>query len=183
MGGYIELLRIGTVGVASTPLATTPAHRLSFAGDVHRGRSQDALVLDAGRTNSTSICSVTATHNDTDEDDEDEDDSKDDDDDEEEEQEEEDTTTTLPQLLVISTSLRPNDPQQSVPQSAAITEATTRSRSSYMTNDTGTNSRISGLSDFPVPPNQTEPFKCADEQSPVAGPSPSRPEREEPEAR
>ncbi len=115
------------------------------------------------------------------------------DDDDDVEGKEEEDTTTLPPVLVMSTSLRPttttttttgtNDPQ-SVPQSAAVTEVT--ALSGYMTNDTGTNSLISDLSDFPVPQNQTEAFKSyfgGDEQPAVAGPSRSRPECEEPEAR
>jgi serine/arginine repetitive matrix protein 2 len=59
--------------------------------------------------------------------------------------------STLPPLLVISnyqsggTSLLP---------SALPSSTTEVTRSSYTTNDTGT-SRISGLSDFPVPPTQT----------------------------
>ncbi|KAF8268111.1 hypothetical protein EI94DRAFT_1800872 [Lactarius quietus] len=124
-----ELLRVGTVGVAPTPLATTPADtRLSFA------------------------VSSTYTGDATDNDDHDEDgDDVDDDDDEGE------GDSTLPPLLVVSTMrssgsghLDISQPQ-SVPQSA-MTEAT---RSSYMTNDTATASCISGLSDFPVPPSQT----------------------------
>ncbi|KAI9449668.1 hypothetical protein BJY52DRAFT_1306369 [Lactarius psammicola] len=126
-----ELLRVGTVGVASTPLTTTPALRLSFVGDVHRGRSQDSLTLgnyEANRTSVSSTYTADATDNDDD----------DDDGNNTEEEEEEEEDSTLP-----ATARR-----ASVPHSAAT-------RSSYMTNDTGTASRISGLSDFPIPPNQT----------------------------
>lgn len=150
-----ELLRVGTVGAASTPLATTPMHRLSFVCDVHRGPSEDILPLgnydddDDDRASASSTSTADATDND----DDDEDhlggvnDEYTDDDDEDGEGD-----STLPPLLVVST-LRGSallDPQ-SVPHSA-MTEAT---RSSYMTNDTATASCISGLSDFPAPPNQT----------------------------
>jgi len=33
----LEMLRMGTIEAVSTPAATVPTHRLSFAGDVHRG--------------------------------------------------------------------------------------------------------------------------------------------------
>ncbi len=140
-----ELLRVGTVGAASTPLATTPALRLSFVGDVHRGRSQDSLILgnyDADRATASSTYTADATDNDDDDDD-------DGDDGDDNDNEEEDST--LPPLLVVPSIRGSVLEPQSVPHSAAMTDAT---RSSYMTNDTAA-SRISGLSDFPLPPNQT----------------------------
>lgn len=163
-GPITALLRVGMVDVASTPLATTPALRLSLMGDVHRGHSQDSLTLGnygADRASASSASTGDATDNDHDHDgghNDDDNDDNDNDNEEEEVEEEEEEDSTLPPLRVMSSSsqqtrssgglLRP----QSVPHSAAMTEAT---RSSYMTNDTGTASRISGLSDFPVPPNQT----------------------------
>ncbi|KAH9053338.1 hypothetical protein EDB87DRAFT_238861 [Lactarius vividus] len=138
-----EMLRVGTVGATSTPLATTSALRLSFAGDVHRGRSQDSLTLgnyEADRASASSTSTADATDNDDD----------DDNGNDNEEVEEEDPTL-LPLLVVPSMRGSVLGPQ-SVPHSATTTDAT---RSSYMTNDTGTASRISGLSDFPVPPSQT----------------------------
>jgi hypothetical protein len=108
-------------------------------GDVHRGPSQDSLTLgnydddDDRPTSASSTSTGDATDNDHDHDGGGE-----------EGEEEEDST--LP-LLVDPSSLL--GPQSAVPLSATMT------RSSYTTNDTGTASRISGLSDFPVPPNQT----------------------------
>lgn len=43
MVNNLELLRMGTVEAVSTPAATVPTHRLSFAGDVHI-RSPGSLV-------------------------------------------------------------------------------------------------------------------------------------------
>ncbi|KAI9431937.1 hypothetical protein H4582DRAFT_1214123 [Lactarius indigo] len=142
------LLRVGTVGAASTPLATTSTLRLSFVGDVHRGRSQDSLTLgnyEANRASASSTSTADATDNDDDED-------GNGNDNEEEEEAEAERHSTLPPLLVVPSMRASVAEPQSVPHSAATTDAT---RSSYMTNDTGTASRISGLSDFPVPPNQT----------------------------
>ncbi|KAH8983763.1 hypothetical protein EDB92DRAFT_1889742 [Lactarius akahatsu] len=141
-----ELLRVRTVGAASTPLATTPALRLSFVGDVHRGRSQDSLTLgnyQADRASASSTSTADATDND-------DDDNGNDNEEEVEEAEAEEDPALLPLLVVPSMRGSVLGPQ-SVPHSATTTDAT---RSSYMTNDTGA-SRISGLSDFPVPPNQT----------------------------
>ncbi|KAH9061731.1 hypothetical protein EDB83DRAFT_2385459, partial [Lactarius deliciosus] len=142
-----ELLRVGTVGAASTPLATSSALRLLFVGDVHRGRSQDSLTLgnyQADRASASSTSTADATDNDDDNDD------NGNDNEEVGEAEAEEDPTVLPLLVVPSMRGSVLGPQ-SVPHSAATTDAT---RSSYMTNDTGA-SRISGLSDFPLPPNQT----------------------------
>lgn len=143
-----ELLRVGTVGVASTPLATTPAHRLSFVCDVQRGPSQNSLTpanYDDDRSSVSSTYTADATDNDDDDDIGGVNDDYSDDEDGE-------GDSTLPPLLVVSTHRGSGllDPQ-SVPQSAM----TERTRSSYMTNDTATASCISGLSDFPAPPTQT----------------------------
>ena len=154
---------MGTIEAVSTPAATTPAHhRFSFAGDIHRGRSQDSLPPPV----------PTAAV------------------------EDEEDLTLLP-LIVVPTYNRATSHLSTLP--SATTEVT---RSSYTTNttnttnDTGT-SRISGLSDFPVPPTHTvvssEILKSylgdansrsvpqadgprTSQQSPLAGPSQLSPE-------
>lgn len=97
---------------------------------------------DADRATASSTYTADATDNDDDDDD-------DGDDGDDNDNEEEDST--LPPLLVVPSIRGSVLEPQSVPHSAAMTDAT---RSSYMTNDTAA-SRISGLSDFPLPPNQT----------------------------
>ena len=149
-------------------------------GDVHRGHSQDSLTLgtyDLAAADDDDTASSTSTGDATDND-------HDHDGGRGEEEEAEEENSVLPPLIVSGSLLGP----QSVPHSA-VTEAT---RSSYTTNDTGTASRISGLSDFPVPPNQTvvsidrvQALKSyfgsdAHEQVPAGqeSPGPSRPSRE-----
>lgn len=59
--------------------------------------------------------------------------------------------STLPPLVVVSNYQSGSSGRLPSALPSSTTEVT---RSSYTTNDTGT-SRISGLSDFPVPPTQT----------------------------
>ena len=151
---------MGTVGVSSTPLATTPALRVSFMGEVQRGHSRDSFTLgnyNANRATAFSMSTGGATNNDHDHDgghNNDNDNNGNDNDNDEVM----DVDSAIPPLLTAAASSSSTRGSglllgpQSVPHSAAITDAT---RSSYMTNNTSTASRISGLSDFPVPPNQT----------------------------
>ncbi len=131
----VELLRMGTVEAITTPSATEPPHRLSFMGDVHGGVSQESLSL--SRSQSQSQLQVNATANN-------------------------DSSASLleprPPLLLASSSvmsLPHSRSSRGSPLPAALHSATTEvTRSSYLTDGTGA-SRISGLSEFPVPPSQT----------------------------
>ncbi|KAI0247995.1 hypothetical protein BJV78DRAFT_1156825 [Lactifluus subvellereus] len=114
-----ELLRVGTIEAVSTPAATTAAHRFSFAGDIHGGRSQDSLPPPP--------VPVAAVEYDED-------------------------LTHLPLLVVPTYHHSASHHPSSLP--SATTEVTRSSYTTNTTNDTGT-SRISGLSDFPVPPTHT----------------------------
>lgn len=124
---------MGTVEAITTPSATIPpTYRLSFIGDVHGGVSQESLSM----SGSQSQLQVDVTAN-------------------------SDNSTALleppPQLLMAS-STRMSPRRRSSRSSllpAGLPSATTEvTRSSYLTDGTGT-SRISGLSEFPVPPSQT----------------------------
>jgi hypothetical protein len=140
-----------TVDVASTPLETTTVHRPSFVCDVHSASSQSPNNDDAD--DRASVLS-TYTADATDNDDDDDAGGVNDDYDEYTDDEEGEGDSTLPPLLVLSTNRGSGGGLHHLePPSAPYSAGTTRS--SYMTNDTGTASRISGLSDFPIPPTQT----------------------------
>jgi hypothetical protein len=123
---------MGTVEAISTPPATVPPmYRLSFMGDVHGGFSQESLSL--SRPQSHSQLQVDATAN-------------------------SDSSSSLferPPLLTASSIPPPSRSSRGSFLPAGLPSATTEvTRSSYLTDGTGA-SRISGLSDFPVPPSQT----------------------------
>ena len=128
-----ELLRMRTVEAITTPSATIPpTYRLSFMGDVQASVSQESLSI--SRSQSQLQVDVTANN---------------------------DNSTALlepppPLLMASSTRLSPRRrSSRSSLLPAGLPSATTEvTRSSYLTDGTGT-SRISGLSEFPVPPSQT----------------------------
>ncbi|KAI0297774.1 hypothetical protein B0F90DRAFT_1819101 [Multifurca ochricompacta] len=127
-----ELLRVGTIeAISSTPVATAPTHRLSFMGDIHGGRSQDSLSLAISAAAGSSSLS------------------------------DEEERSTLPPLRIspfrssVTSSGGGDGDGLGLLPPALPSARTDMTRSSYMTNETATTSRISGLSDFPIPPNQT----------------------------
>jgi hypothetical protein len=136
---------VGTLDVASTPIEMTSSDQhLSFVCDVQRGpnHSQDSLPLatysDDEHEHEDDASDVSSTYSaDATDNDEHEHEHQHLQDDEEEGE----GGSTLPSLLDVPRFL------DAAPHSAK-TEGT---RSSFMTSDT----TISGLSDFPVPPNQT----------------------------
>jgi hypothetical protein len=123
---------MGTVEAISTPSAVVPPmYRLSFMGDVHGGFSQESLSL----PRSQSQLHLDATPNN-------------------------DSSSSLferPSLLMASSIFIPRQSgssRGSLPPAGLPSATTEVTRSSYLTDGTGA-SRISGLSEFPVPPSQT----------------------------
>ena len=123
---------MGTVEAIVTPSATIPpTYRLSFIGDVHGGVSQESLSI--SRSQSRSRLQVDATSNNN-------------------------SSASLlepppvPPILSSTSPRSRSNTSSLIP--AGLPSATTEvTRSSYLTDGTGA-SRISGLSEFPVPPSQ-----------------------------
>ena len=133
----LELLRVGTVD-ASTPIETTADEHVSFVCDVH-----DSHPPAAASDDDDDGASSTYSANGTDNDEQQQRQQRDGEHDSSAGGEGDSTLSPLldvPRLLLDSNII--NTPH------SAKTEGT---RSSYMTNE----SAISGLSDFPVPPNET----------------------------
>ena len=127
--GDVELLRMGTVEAITTPSATVPpTYRLSFIGDVHGRVSQESLSI----SRSQSRLQVDARSNNN-------------------------SSASLlepPPLPPLPSSTSPHSRSSRGSLPAGLPSATTEvTRSSYLTDGTGA-SRISGLSEFPVPPSQ-----------------------------